>query len=86
MKTITSGYKDTVKMFGRELDSIITYELNEETIELGASDLNSVTPHYEGSLLKSVMRCLEIDSNIDIPLETILSYQFGVKVDDEYEK
>ena len=83
MKARTQAFKDTIKLFGRELDSIITYELNGETIELGNENLNSVSPHYEGGILKSVMKVLDIDSNIDIPLETVINYQFGVKVRDD---
>lgn len=80
MKTITQAFKNEIKQFGRELDSIITYELNGDTIELGNEQLNSVSPHYEGAILKSVMKVLELDSNEDIPLETIINYQFGIKV------
>lgn len=83
MKARTQAFKNTIKLFGRELDSIITYELNGETIELGNENLNSISPHYEGGILKSVMKVLDIDSNIDIPLETIINYQFGVKVRDD---
>lgn len=85
MKAHTSDYKDNVRLFGRELDSIITYTLNGEQIELGTDDLNSVTPHYEGAILKSVMRQLDIDSNVEIPVGTILNYQFGVKINGVYE-
>lgn len=85
MKAHTSSYKDNVRLFGRELDSIITYTLNGEQIELGTNDLNSVTPHYEGAILKSVMRQLDIDSNVEIPVGTILNYQFGVKINGTYE-
>ena len=63
MKTHTSNYKQNVKLFGRELDSIITYELDGDTIELGVNELNSITPSYNGSILKSVMKQLIIDSN-----------------------
>lgn len=80
MKARTQEFKDTIKLFGRELDSIITYESNSNTIELGNNELNSVSPHYEGGILKSVMKVLDIDSNVDIPLETVINYQFGVKV------
>ena len=85
MKQISSEYKNNVKLFGRELDSIITYEQNNETIELGSEQLNSVVPHYEGNILKSVMKQLDIDSNVEIPIGTILNYQFGIKtgVDEE---
>ena len=83
MKTHTSDFKNEIKKFGRQLDSIITYTIDEEEIELGKEDLNSITPHYEGSILKSVMKQLDIDSNVEIPEGTILNYQFGVKVDEE---
>ena len=85
MKTHTTGFKENISLFGKEIDSKITYELNGETIELGTEDLNSVTPHYEGAILKSVMKQLDIDSNVEIPLETILTYEFGVKVGNSYE-
>lgn len=82
MKAHTSEFKNQIKEFGREIDSIISYELNGETIELGNENLNSVTPHYKGTILKSVMKQLDIDSNVDIPIGTVLNYQFGVKVRD----
>lgn len=85
MKVHTSDFKNNIKLFGKQLDSIISYTQNGDTIELGNNDLNSVTPHYEGSILKSVMKELEIDSNVEIPVGTIISYQFGVLVDDDFE-
>lgn len=85
MKAHTQLYKDTVCLFGRELDSKINYTLNGETIELGSEQLNSVTPHYKGGILKSVMRQLDIDSNVDIPVNTIVNYQFGVKTGEDLE-
>ena len=83
MKTHTSDFKNNVKLFGRELDSIISYTLENEDIELGNENLNSVSPHYEGGILKSVMRQLDIDCDREIPEGTELNYQFGVKVRDE---
>lgn len=85
MKTHSNGFKENIKTLGRELDSIITYTLNGETIELGSEQLNSVTPHYDGGILKSVMKQLDIDSNEIIPIGTIINCQFGVKVNDNYE-
>ena len=80
MRSHTSLFKDNIKQFGRELDSIITYEDDGNTIELGNEDLNSITPHFESALLKSAMRGLDIDSNEEIPVGTEINYQFGVKV------
>lgn len=85
MKVHTNDFKTNISSYGRDLNSILTYELNGETIELGNDDLNSISPHYKADILKSVMKQLDIDSNVDIPLGTEINYQFGVKVNGEYE-
>lgn len=85
MKAHSSDYKTNIANIGRQFDSIITYQINGDTIELGNEELNSITPHYKGDILKSVMKQLDIDSNVDIPVGTVVNYQFGVKVDDDYE-
>ena len=85
MKTHTNNYKTAISSFGRELDSKITYTLDNEEIVLGMEDLYSVTPHYEGEILKSVMKQLDIECNVDIPLGTEVNYQFGVKAGNSYE-
>lgn len=85
MKAHTSGFKSSLIKFGREINDKITYTINGVSTELGGEQLNSVTPHYEGALLKSVMKQLDIDSNVEIPTGTILRYQIGVKVNDAYE-
>lgn len=85
MKICTSRFKNDIKLFGKELDSKITYTLNEEEVELGAEELNSINPHFETEILKSVMKQLDIDSNVEIPVGTILRYQFGLKIDGQYE-
>ena len=76
MKTHTSSFKEQIKLMGKEIDSRITFG---DTV-LGKNDLNAVTPSYQGALLKSVMKELHIDSNVDIPLNSVLNYKFGVKV------
>ena len=80
MKTHTSAFKENIKKFGKEIDSIITYQLEGETIELGSENFNSIRPHYQGAILKSVMKQLDIDSKVNIPIGTELNYQFGVKI------
>lgn len=81
MKVHTASFKEQIKEMGRELDSIITFG---DTV-LRNEQLNAVTPSFQGAILKSVMKELEIDSNIVIPIGTTLNYKFGVKVNDEYE-
>lgn len=85
MKAHTSDFKTNIAQMGKQLDSKITYTISGTTTELGKEELNSVTPHYKADILKSVMKQLDIDSNVDIPIGTIVNYQFGVKVGDSYE-
>ena len=80
MKTHTNEFKNNIKLFGRELDTAILYNLEGQPIILGGDVINSVSLHYEGSILKSVMKQLDIDCNIDIPVNTPLSIVTGVKV------
>ena len=81
MKTHTNKYKEQIKTLGREIDAKITYG----NVELGGEELNSITPSFKSSILKSAMKELEIDSNVDIPLETEINLKFGVKVSGVYE-
>lgn len=85
MKAHTNNFKNEIKLYGKQLDSKIIYPSLSGTMELGVNELNSITPHYEGGILKSVMRGLTIDSNVEIPKGTILNYQFGVLVNGSFE-
>lgn len=85
MKIHTNNFKNQIKELGRELDSKITYNLNGTDYILSSEDINHVTIVINGGILKSVMKELDVDSNLDIPIGTILNYKFGVKVDNEYE-
>lgn len=81
MKVHSTNFKKQLIEMGRELDSIITFG---ETV-LSKDEINAVTPSYQGALLKSVMKQLDIDANVEIPVGTILNYKFGLKVDGEFE-
>ena len=84
MRIVTNDFKDALISNGREWDCKIIYTINNETITLGMENINSVNFSYQGSLLKSVMKQLEIDSDAEIPENTILEYRIGLKVEDEY--
>ena len=85
MKIHTNNFKKIICKMGRQLDSKIIYPSLSGTVELGGNELNSITPHYEGGILKSVMRGLTIDSNVEISKGTMLNYQFGVLVNGTFE-
>ena len=81
MKVHSNAYKEQIKEQGRELDSLITFG----STELSSEELNSVTPSFESSILKSAMKMLEVDSNVEIPKGSVVNYKFGVKVNGVYE-
>ena len=80
MKAHTTGFKENLIELGRELRGIITY--NNTTLE---EEIYSITPHYNADLLKSVMKQLDLELSVDIPLNTIINCQIGIKVNEQYE-
>lgn len=47
--------------------------------------LNSITPIFNVNMFKTVMKCIEIDCNYEMPSKTWLNAQTGVKVSGSYE-
>lgn len=85
MKSHTSEFKEEIKTLGKQQSIRITYTLNNEQIILTDEDINSATPNYKASLLKSVMKGLDLDSNTDIPLGTEIKFEYGLLVNGAYE-
>ena len=85
MKSHSNEFKEEIKMIGKQQSVRITYTLNNEQIILTDEDINSATPNYEASLLKSVMKGLDLDSNVDIPLGTEIKFEYGLLVNGVYE-
>lgn len=85
MKSHTSEFKEEIKTLGKQQSVRITYTLNNEQIILTDEDINSATPNYEASLLKSVMKALELDSNVSIPKNTEIKFEYGLLVNGTYE-
>ena len=85
MKLHTSEFKEEIKTLGKQQSVRITYKENNVTKTLTDEDINSATPNYEASLLKSVMKVLDLDSNIDIPLGTEIKFEYGLLVNGVYE-
>lgn len=85
MKSHTSGFKEEIKTLGKQQSVRITYKENNVTKTLTDEDINSATPNYEANLLKSVMKGLDLDSNVDIPLDTEIKFEYGLLVNGAYE-
>ena len=80
MKAHTTGFKNAVKELGRQLRVVITY--GNVTLE---EEIYAITPHFEGGILKSIMKQLDLELSVDIPLETVLNCQIGILVNGSYE-
>ena len=85
MKIHSDNFKEMIKSLGRMQDVRITYTLNNKQLILDGENINSITPNYEASLLKSVMKGLDLDSNIDIPVGTEIKFEYGLLVNGVYE-
>lgn len=85
MKIHTDDFKIEIKSLGRMQDVRITYSLNNQINIIDGENINSITPNYSASLLKSVMKCLDIDSNIQIPKGTKIKFEYGLLVNGTYE-
>ena len=80
MKSHTSEFKTQLTELGRELRGVIIY--GETILE---DEINSITPHYEADILKSVMKQLDLELTVDIPLNTVINCQIGILVGNDYE-
>ena len=80
MKSHTTEFKNAIKNLGRELRAVITY--GNVTIE---KEIYAVTPHFEGGILKSIMKQLDLELSVDIPIETVINCQIGILVNGSYE-
>ena len=64
MKAHTNRFKEEIGLNGRQLDSIITYQLDGVVQTLTSEQLNSITPTFQGAILKSVMKELDLMYNL----------------------
>lgn len=81
MKQHTTSFKENIKLLGKQQKVQIIYGEN----VLNEENINSVNFYYQGDLLKSIMKGLNIDSNINIPKDTELVLKYGLFVNGEYE-
>ena len=85
MKQHTQRFKEAITELGKQQSVLITYTIDNEEVVLGVEEINSATPRYDADLLKSVMKELHLDSNVDIPVGTEINFKYGLLVDGEFE-
>ena len=85
MKSHSLDFKNNICLLGRQQEIKITYTINNTTTILTGENINSATPMYKADILKSVMKELELDSNIDIPVDTEIKFEYGLLINNSYE-
>ena len=80
MKQHTQEFKNKIKEMGRQISTKLIY--NDNILE---QELYSANIYYDGNILKSIMKTLEVESSVEIPLNEVVNFQFGILVDENYE-
>lgn len=81
MKQRTTAFKKEIKTIGKQQEIQITFG----ELLIDSENINSVNYSYDGSLLKSIMKQLNIDSNINIPINAEIGLKYGLLVNGIYE-
>jgi len=83
MRIHSQDFKNAISTYGREVKHKITYWENGSQKELeNILSINSIT---NADLLKTVMKELDFNSKKQLYKGTIIKYQLGIKINDEYE-
>ena len=80
MKQHTQEFKETIKNLGRQQKVLVEYTIDAVDYILTVEDINSATPAFEANILKSVMKELDLDSNVKIPEGTEINFKYGIYV------
>lgn len=81
MREHTQAFKEELTQLGKQHKVLVTYG----NTTLSNEEINSVTYSFDTTLLKSIMTCVEIDSNIEIPKDTEINFKYGLLVNEAYE-
>ena len=83
MRVHTSDFKQAISTYGREVDNKITYyEGNTQKTLIDIISINSIT---NADLLKTVMKELDFNCKKQLDKGTIIKYELGIKVNNNYE-
>lgn len=85
MKTHSQDFKEEITKMGKQQTAYITYMIGNTLYYVGEDEINSISYTYNGSILKSVMKQLEVDSTEDIPIGTEITLKYGLLIDEDYE-
>lgn len=78
MKNVTANFKNDIRTYGRQFD----YKVKINNIDNDIDNFNYIKPSFNIDLFKTVMNKLEIDSKNDIPINSKINIEVGVKVNE----
>ena len=81
MKTVSNDFKNGVNQFGRQLDTIITYD---ETT-LTRDNIFNINPNFHTNIMETLMKSMNVEVDTLIPIGTRINVQSGIKIGNNYE-
>lgn len=78
MKIVNNNFKDDIRTYGRQFNFKIKLNNKNEDI----NNFNTLKPSFHGSLFKTIMHELELDSKKNIAKNTKINIKAGVKVNE----
>lgn len=84
MKDISNSFLQELAKNGRQIDAIITYEENGNTITLDSDEIIAIKPIKKTQLLKSLMKECDIEISKSIPKDTEINVKIGLLINEEY--
>lgn len=79
MKNVTDDFKIDIRTYGRQFD----VKLKANDADISNDYLNYLKPSFNASLFKTVMHQIEIDTKVYMPINTKITGQIGVKVNEK---
>lgn len=79
MKNVIDDFKIDIRTYGRQFD----VKLKVNDIDISSDYLNYLKPSFNTSLFKTVMHQIEIDTKVYMPVNTKVTGQIGVKVNEK---
>ena len=81
MKIVSNDFKSGVNQFGRQLDTVITYD---ETT-LTRDNIFNINPNFHTNIMETLMKSMNVEVDTLIPIGTRINVQSGIKIGNNYE-
>ena len=82
MKNCSAEFKQEITKLGKQQKVDITYNINQH---MAQENINQVSRYYDGNILKSMMKVVELDVNNLLPVGTGFNLKYGLYVNNDYE-